>query len=214
MAGKSTLYRKKTKRSLAAGFTALGSATMLAGCGSSAPTDEQPAAAAPQSQESDKVYAYRSVGECTAAKIYSEQKCEEAYDAAREENEKTAKVYDQKQACEAEYGEGNCEKRRSGFSGVLMGYIIARSMDGNRYSYGGLYNNKKSGLLSTASPAVMQNGTKTAYSISSGGFAGQNTVDKMQDQRRRSGSSLAATGGFGGRSVASAAKASVGSKGG
>ena len=218
MSGKAQNKHRGKKRSLAVGFTALGSATMLAGCGVFSSADEQTAAAAapaaPKSTESDKVYAYRSVDECADAKIYSEQKCQEAYNEAVKEHEKSTKSYSDKQACEQQYGEGNCERRGPRYSGALLGYIIARSMDGNRYSYGGLYNDRKSGGLSTSGASVMQNGTKTPYSIASSGFASQNTVAKMQDQRRRSGSSLAASGGFGGRSIASAAKVSGGSRGG
>ncbi|NJM50360.1 MAG: DUF1190 domain-containing protein [Sphingomonadales bacterium] len=216
MAGKALLVHSGKKRSFAVGFTALGSASMLAGCGIATPADEQAAnaPAAPKSGDSDKVYAYRSVGECAAAKIYSEQKCQEAYNEAAKENEKSAKSYADKQACEEQYGTGNCERRGPRFSGVMAGYIIARSLDGNRYAYGGLYNDRKSGMLSTSGAPVMQNGEKKPYSIGGAGFASQNTVGKMQDQRRRSSSSLAASGGFGGRSIASAAKVSGGSRGG
>jgi uncharacterized protein YgiB involved in biofilm formation len=213
---------KRSKRSKAVGFTALGMVGMLSGCGSAeapvAPDATQMAVAA-KPVETQSTYVYRSVAQCVRDGNFSKAKCEEGYAAAVKERNETGKSHATKQECEEEYGEGNCESRRGGrFAGVMLGYFIGRSSDGSKYSYSGLYNDKKSGSLVTGSNSWMNNGQAQKYSIASNDFK-QKTSLAEPSQREKSRAAVIARGGFGGGGSAAAggksiAMASGGGKGG
>jgi uncharacterized protein YgiB involved in biofilm formation len=202
----------RRKRSQIAGFTAVGMLGMLSACGSSE-TPASPEAAKPQG-ETQSTYVYRSVAQCVKEGSFSKAKCEEGYAAALAEKD-AGKNYTTKQECEAEYGEGNCETRRGGrFGGFLAGYFIGRSSDGSKYSYSGLYNDRKTGGLVTGSKSWLSNGKPTQYSIASNDFT-RKTSASQPTAREKTRLAIAARGGFGSGGSAAVGKSSIGgSKGG
>jgi uncharacterized protein YgiB involved in biofilm formation len=201
----------RRKRSQIAGFTAIGMLGMLSGCGSA----DAPAAsgAGASSGETQTTYVYRSVAQCVKEGSFSKAKCEEAYAAAVKE-QGANKNYASKQECEEEYGEGNCESRRGGrFAGFLAGYFIGRSSDGSKYSYSGLYHDRKSGGLVSGSNSWMKDGKPQKYSIASSDFA-KKTSPNQPTAREKSRLAVAARGGFGTTSASKSIASAGGSKGG
>jgi uncharacterized protein YgiB involved in biofilm formation len=189
----------KRKRSQAAGITAIGLVGMLSGCGS-----PETAAAPVEAPKGDThtAYVYSSAAQCAKEGSFSKAKCEEGYAAALKEQKETGKNFASKQECESEHGEEKCQKRSGGrFAALMAGYFIGRSSDGSKYSYSGLYNDRKSGGLVTGSSSWMNNGKPEKYSIAANEFA-EKTSPNQLSRREKTRLAVASRGGFGGNSSA------------
>ena len=79
---------------------------------------------------------YPTVNECIAD--HGAPACEDAKAAADRTQTAEAPRFNQQQACEQEYGVGNCETRQAGsgsfFMPMMMGYMMGNMMNGGRYA--------------------------------------------------------------------------------
>ncbi len=79
---------------------------------------------------------YPTVNECIAD--HGAPTCEDAKAAADRTQTAEAPRFNQQQACEQEYGVGNCETRQAAggsfFMPMMMGYMMGNMMGGNRFS--------------------------------------------------------------------------------
>ena len=67
---------------------------------------------------------------CSA--VYDEATCQKAFAESQTEFAAEAPVFDRKEACEAEFGKGNCETRESASGGsffmpMMMGYMLGNA---------------------------------------------------------------------------------------
>lgn len=90
----------------------LGAGAALAACDQAPPPDAQ---------------FFTGIEDC--ARSDSVERCRDGWQAAQDEFASTAPRFDRKEACEAEFGAGNCETREtvgggSFFMPMLMGYMI------------------------------------------------------------------------------------------
>jgi len=80
---------------------------------------------------------FADLKDCVA--VHGEAACGEARAEAERVHATEAPRFAQKQACEAEFGAGNCETRQTAsgdsvFLPMLMGYMIGNALAGNRFS--------------------------------------------------------------------------------
>jgi len=79
---------------------------------------------------------YPTVNECIAD--HGAATCEDAKAAADRTQTAEAPRFNQQQACEQEYGVGNCETRQAAggsyFMPMMMGYMMGNMMGGGRFS--------------------------------------------------------------------------------
>jgi uncharacterized protein YgiB involved in biofilm formation len=85
---------------------------------------------------------YADVNACKAENAIPDEECDRAWQTAQQDHQANAPRYNAKEACEAEYGVGNCEQRGSGggsfFTPFLAGMVIGNLLDGGgRRYYGG-----------------------------------------------------------------------------
>lgn len=146
-------------------------------------------------QEQDALV-YTDAEACTAGGMLSESECREAYASAKEDSDAKAPRYTSHADCVADFGEGQCHTTpHSGgfFVPFMSGYLLARVLDGGRYSQQPLYR-QRSGDWTTSG----------GYNI--GRNSGRVVVDKTATKPQRAitmsrsgfGSRAAARGSWGG----------------
>jgi len=132
-------------------------AVNLSACGSQAPSDAltwddsgsfQTADAA-QGEGVDAL-TYSDLNACRAADEVPDADCQTAWETAQQDHQTNAPRFGDKAACEAEYGEGNCETRAGAGGGsffvpLLGGIILGRMLSpggGSYYRGAGLYRDR------------------------------------------------------------------------
>ncbi len=176
------------------------------------------AACAPEAPPADTVaYTYKSVKECVAGGVFTQNTCESFGKQARLDHLKTAPRFEDKKDCEDSYGAGSCETvayagntQTSGggnsfFMPYMMGYMMGSNNNGGAgystpvyRSYGGSYVTANGADL--GSNAFSRVAAKTGTPTYSGNFS------RPQAAGFQSHSSVVSRGGFG----ASGAKMSMG----
>lgn len=190
----------RRKRSAAVGLTAVGAAAMLSGCD---PSPEE--LSRRQFGEPTQIAAFQTLAECTASGEYSQAQCETAQRTARNDDNRTAPRFADRDTCENQFGAGACQPRSDGgqsfFSPLLTGFLIGQLINGGGYRYGGLYRDRRDNRYYTGSGAWLFNGGYggRGYRYQIGSRAISNPVTTSRIQTR---SSVVSRGGFGGRASA------------
>ncbi len=81
---------------------------------------------------------YTGVEQCIADKQFTEADCRKAFQTAKEEHQKVAPKYANKEDCEADFGAGKCEtpaktsttSSTSSWMPLLVGYMLGRTLTG------------------------------------------------------------------------------------
>ncbi|WP_292997005.1 MULTISPECIES: DUF1190 domain-containing protein [unclassified Novosphingobium] len=134
----------------------LGSAMLLAGCGT-----EAPAPSPEDSEPKQEVLAFENQFECKANSGLSEEECAAARKQAVEVAAQTAPRFADSYDCEAEWGQGNCIQQshagQSFFMPFVGGFILGKVLAGNSRDVVPLFRKTKDGPLQTA------NGVRLGY---------------------------------------------------
>ncbi len=188
----------RRKRSRIAGFTALGLAGMLAGCGSS-PTDEELSRA--EWGDAQDVYAFQSVSECAADGRFNTAECTEAEQEAWNLNNQSAPKFESLSDCEDQFGINGCRSQTPFFVPLMTGFLIAQATDldldlkkkKNKYKYASLYKDKRDGTYYTGSGGFLYAGSGNSYK------AGTKALDPPGAPRIMTRGEVSSRGGFGSR---------------
>ncbi len=191
----------RRKRSVAAGLSAAGAIAMLSGCDGN-PDDAQ------LSREKygapTEVAAFESVDQCVQAGEYDRATCTAAQQKALADDLKAAPRFESQNLCEDQFGGAQCVQRSYGgqsfFTPLLTGFLIGQLLNnsGPRYSYGGLYRNRREDRWYTPSGAWLYGGggggRNYRYQVGSRAI-----TTPVRTQRIQTRSSVVSRGGFGGR---------------
>lgn len=85
-----------------------GASTLLAGCG----------------QSESKVVTYSSLDDCIKDNTFTADQCRTQYQKALQENKEHAPHYTQRNACERDFGYGQCEDRGSFWAPFMAGFMM------------------------------------------------------------------------------------------
>ncbi len=187
----STLHKRK--RSRAAGLTAIGAVSMLAGC-SSGPSEEELSRS--QFGEATEVSMFRSAAECAAIGEFNLEQCTAAEQTAWNEDPKSAPRFEDQADCEDQFGNGNCRSGGTGyFMPIMTGFMIGRLMSGgSRYRYAGLYRDERDDAYYSGSGAWLHKKKSKSGKYLVGSKAFMPFTQAVQTR-----SAIASRGGFGGR---------------
>lgn len=185
----------RRKRSAMAGFTAIGMASMLAGCGSG-PSEEE--LSRQQFGDAQDVSAFQSVAECAADGKFTNAECTEAEQNAWNQNNDSAPRFEQLNDCEDQFGTNGCQPRQSFFVPLMTGFLIANALDFDgrkrkKYKYAGLYKDKRDGTYYTGSGGWLYGRSGSGYKV------GAKALNPVSAPRVMSSSDVSSRGGFGGR---------------
>jgi uncharacterized protein YgiB involved in biofilm formation len=140
------MSKMKRSRHLALTTLMATAAVNLTACGPQAPaavTWDTPAAPAAAAQdEAVDAVSYSDPLACKVADQVSDGECDQAWRTAQADHEAKGPRFGDKAACEAEYGQGNCETRSSAGGGsffmpFLAGMMLGQISSGRRGYYGG-----------------------------------------------------------------------------
>jgi len=200
----------RRKRSAIAGFTALGLAGMLAGCGAS-PSEEE--LSRQQFGDAQDVFAFQSVSECAADGRFNTAECTEAEQEAWNLNNQSAPKFESINDCEDQFGVNGCQPRQSFFVPLMTGFLIANALDFDRrkkkYKYASLYRDRRDGTFYTGSGGWLYGKSGSSYK------AGSRALDPPGAPRIMSRGEVSSRGGFGARAgLSGSARSSGGGWGG
>lgn len=168
----------KRSRHLALTTLMATAAVNLTACGPQAPqavTWDTPSATASAGQdEAVDAVSYSDPLACKVADQVSDGECEQAWRTAQADHEANGPRYGDKAACEAEYGQGNCETRTSSGGGsffmpFLAGMMLGRIGGGGGYYGGTGYYRDSRGRFSTpygGAGSVFRNPSTGALQVS------------------------------------------------
>lgn len=198
----------RRKRSAIAGFTALGVAGMLAGCGS-APTDEE--LSRQQFGDATDVFAFQSVAECAADGKFTSAECTEAEQSAWNMNNNSAPRFENQFDCEDQFGINGCQPQQSYFVPLMTGFLIAAAANEfdidrkkRKYKYASLYKDKRDGSYLTGSGGFLYGKSGSGYKV------GANALNPVSSPRVMTSADVSSRGGFGGRASMSGSSRSSG----
>ena len=184
--------RKAPRKVFTKGFAfnslALGIAVALTGC-----------------SQTEQVKIVKTVEDCVASTELTFEQCEITYQRALAEAERTGPKYNSANACEAEFGYGQCQRSSGGFFMPFMaGYMVSSLMNNRQQAFNPVYryqgsNSRNRNRIMTADGSVLGKNSNGSYT------ANKSSVSK----RKPTVSRTVSRGGFG--STASA-KSNWGSK--
>lgn len=188
---------RKSKRSRTVALTTLTAAGTLAlqGCGGDSFDAEG--------------QVFSSVAECVSSGL-SQGDCQEAYAAAQRDDANTAPRFENRELCEGEFGQDQCQPRSAGGGSfwvpMLAGFVIANAIDDldidgrKRRRYAPLYRNRE---RDTWYYGGSNYGPMSRTGSGRYGFSRQALDRPMSAPRVQSRSDIASRGGFGGRARSS-----------
>jgi uncharacterized protein YgiB involved in biofilm formation len=130
---------------------------------------------------------YQSVDNCVQAGELSYSECKQHFDEALAEHQKTAPRFDTKEACSAEWGDGQCQQTptasgHGSFMPMLAGFMMARAFNnfganrnvdmqnGSTSRATPLYRSGNNDTFRTASNQVVPGKIASANMVSRNGF--------------------------------------------
>lgn len=170
---------KRSGRVVLGRMAGLGSAVLLAGCGTEAPP------ASPEDNEpKQEVAAFENQFECKANSGLSEEECAAAHKEAVDVAAQTAPRFADSYDCENEWGQGNCIQQTSGGQSFFMpfvgGFILGKMLANNRRDVVPLFRKNREGPLQTANGVRLgYGGAPGKYVASARAFEKPTTVPKI-----------------------------------
>ena len=194
----------KTKRSRAVALTSLTAASTftLQGCG--------------EDSFGAEGQVFSNVAECVAGGV-AQNDCQEAYAAAQADDANDAPRFENRELCEGEFGQNECQVRNSGGGSfwvpLLAGFVIANAIDDldidgrKRRRYAPLYRNRGSGTWyhGGSNYGAMSRTSSGRYGFDQGALNRPVSAPRVQSR-----SDIASRGGFGGRARSSGGSSSSG----
>lgn len=190
------ITKPRRKRSAIAGFTAIGLAGMLAGCGSG-PSEEELSRA--EWGDAQDVYAFQSVSECAADGRFDTAECTEAEQQAWNLNNSSAPKFESLSDCEDQFGINGCQSRTPFYVPLMTGFLIAQAADFDidrkkkKYRYASLYKDRRDGTYYTGAGGWLYGRSGNSYK------AGAKALDPPGAPRIMTRGEVSSRGGFGSR---------------
>jgi uncharacterized protein YgiB involved in biofilm formation len=149
--------RKAPSKVFTKGFAfnslALGIAVALTGC-----------------SQTEQVKIVKTVEDCVASTELTVEECEVAYQRALAEAERTGPKYNSANACEAEFGYGQCQRSSSGgfFMPFMAGYMVSSLMNHSQQVYNPVYhyqgsNSSNRNRIMTADGSILGQNSNGSY---------------------------------------------------
>jgi uncharacterized protein YgiB involved in biofilm formation len=195
---------RKMKRSHAAALTTLTAASTLAlqGCG--------------EDSFGAEGQVFSTVAECVSSGV-AQADCQEAYAAAQADDANDAPRFENRELCEGEFGQNECQARSDGGGSfwvpLLAGFVIANAIDGDldfdrrKRRYAPLYRNRGSGTWyhGGSNYGAMSRASSGRYGFDQAALNRPVSAPRVQSR-----SDIASRGGFGGRARSSGSSSSGG----
>lgn len=145
---------------------------------------------------------YATVAECRSAGAIPAAQCDVAYQQAREDADKTAPRFEDRQTCEEQFGAAQCEQRFSNtgggsfFSPILTGFLIGQALNGG-YGYRGapMYRDRDGNYYGGAGGMIRRDYATGRMRVGSDAFTPSTVRAPARVQSR---SAVISRGGFGG----------------
>ena len=141
---------------------------------------------------------YATVGECKAAGAIPAKECDTAYAQALADNDKVAPRWEDRQTCEEQFGQGQCEPRSNGsfFTPLLTGFIVGQALNnlGGGYRGAPMYRDRNGDYYGGAGGRISRDYVTGRTRVGSNAF----DTAARPPVRVQSRSSVISRGGFGG----------------
>jgi uncharacterized protein YgiB involved in biofilm formation len=166
---------------------ALGIAVALTGC-----------------SQTEQVKIVKSVEDCIASTELTPQECEITYQRALAEAERTGPKYNNANACETEFGYGQCQRSSGGFFMPFMaGYMVSSLMSNRQQAFNPVYryqgaNSRNRNKIMTADGSVLGQNSNGSYTTNKSSVSKRKPTISRTVSRGGFGSTASAKSNWGG----------------